>query len=485
MIIRGWGFRFARGAVFGVLFGGMAACVSLGMMRGQPAAQVVTYSVPADEAVTADYRVEVNGRPVDVCRAEAQYFDKKYYFASFDFSGEVTVRLTSTQSLERATVLPARFGLRPKVEGPNVLTFSARQPFRIAIERDGRNSPLLLFGNPLETDQPKPGDTNVVYFGPGVHRPVKIRLTDNQTLYLAGGAVVKGCVEARGTNITVRGRGILDGNDYPHLKGPAGFMMNMASCTNLIVRDLIVRGPWTWTLVPNGCDGVLIDNVKICGSRVLNDDGIDLVNSRNVTIRNCFVRTQDDCIAIKGLDGTRRQACEKMTIEACEFWTDVANIFRVGYECEAEEMRDLIARDIDVLHCSIHYREPDAYWCNTVFFLQPSGDMPMHRLRFEDIRIQADEYDTVLMLAKPMACGVGGRKYTCAGFLSDCVFKDIRVTGNGSRFRGEVCAVGADARHAVENLTFENVTRFGKTVTAEAPDVTVGAHTHNVRFIAR
>lgn len=478
------GCRSLRRSLFGMLCGGVAACASMGMMRGQPAAQVVTYPAPADEVYADDYRVEVNGRPLDVYRAETQYFDKKYFFASFDFSGEVTVRVTSTQSLERVAILPERSGVRPKLERPNALTFTSRQPFRVAIERDGRNSPLLLFGNPLEPDQPRPVDTNVVYFGPGVHKPVKVRLTDNQTLYVAGGAVVKGCVEARGTNITVRGRGILDGNDYPHLKGPAGFMLNLASCKNLVVRDVIVRGAWTWAVVPVGCDGVLIDNVKICGSRVLNDDGIDVVNSSHVTIRNCFIRTQDDCIAIKGLDGRGRKACEKMLIESCEFWTDVANIFRVGYECEAEEMRGLVSRDIDVLHTSIHYRAPKEFWCNTVFFLQPSGDMPMRDMRFEDIRIHADEYQTVLILAKPMVCGAGGKKYTSAGRLSDCVFKNIEVTGNDARFGGEVCVVGADEQRTVENLTFENVRRFGKPVSESAPAVTVGAHTRNIRFIA-
>lgn len=479
-------FRFvSRLAIGGVLCGGVAACASLDVLRGQPAARVVTYPGPAEEVSTSDYRVEVNGRPVDVYRAESQYFDKKYYFASFDFSGDVTVRVTSTQSLARVKILPERFGIQPKVEGPNALSFSARQPFRIAIERDGRNSPLLVFGNPLETNLPQPGDTNVVYFGPGVHKPVKVRLTDNQTLYLAGGAVVKGCVEARGSNITVRGRGILDGNDYPHLKGPAGFMLNLAGCRNLVVRDVIVRGPWTWAVVPAGCDGVLIDNVKICGSRVLNDDGIDVVNSRDVTVRNCFIRTQDDCIAVKGLDGWGRKPSEKMVIESCEFWTDRANIFRIGYECEAAEMSGLVARDIDVLHYSMNYRPPEAFWCNTVFFLQPSGDMPMRDLRFENIRIHADDYQTVLVLAKPMVCGVGGRKYTASGRLSACVFKDIEVTGNAERFGGEMCVVGADERRNVEDVTFENVRLFGNPVSEKSAAVTVGAHTRNIRFLSK
>lgn len=447
--------------------------------------QVVTYPAPAGEASLEDYRVEVNGKPVDVYRAETEYFDKKYYFASFDFSGEVTVRVTSTQSLERAKILPARFGIRPTIEKPNSLTFTACKPFRIAIERDGRNSPLLLFANPIETDAPKPGDPNVVYFGPGIHNPVNIRLTDNQTLYLAGGAVVKGVVKATGANITVRGRGILDGSGYARLKGPGRFMLDMASCTNLVVRDVIVRGSWGWVLVPIGCDGVLVDNVKICGSRVLNDDGIDVVNSRNVTIRNCFIRTQDDCIAIKGLKGCERRACEKITIEACEFWTDLANVFRIGYECETAVMQDLTARDIDVLHYSPRYRKPEEFWCHAVFFLQPSDNMLMRAMRFEDFRINADGGDIVLVLAKPMLCSVSGVKYTAAGRLAECLFKNISVTGTEDNFRGEIRVVGYDEKHTVEDLTFENVVRFGKTVTAQSPDVTIGAHTRNIRFEGR
>ncbi|MDD4786066.1 MAG: glycosyl hydrolase family 28 protein [Pirellulales bacterium] len=464
-----------------VLFVGMGAIKA----RADSEGRVVTYPAPAGEAATEDYRVEVDGNPVDVYRAETEFFDKKYYFASFDFSGEVTVRVTSPQSLEGASILPERFGIRPTLEKPNALTFTASKPFRIAIERDGRNSPLLLFANPLETDPPKPDDPNGVYFGPGIHNPVNIRLTDNQTLYLAGGAVVKGAVRAEGENITVRGRGILDGNEYPHLKGPGRFMLDMTSCKNLVVRDVILRGSWTWALVPNGCDGVLIDNVKICGSRVLNDDGIDLVNSCDVTIRNCFIRTQDDCIAIKGLTGHDRKACEKMTIEACEFWTDLANVFRIGYECETELMQDLTARDIDVLHYSPTYRKPEEFWSHAVFFLQPSDDMVMRRMRFENFRINADGGDIVLVLARPMVCAVSGRKYTRAGRLSECVFKDISVTGRRENFRGEMRVVGYDEEHAVEDLTFENVVRFGEVATADSPDVTIGDHTRNIRFGTR
>ena len=83
-----------------------------------------------------------------------------------------------------------------------IFFFSAFEPPHV--EPDGRKGPLLLFANPLETDTPKQGDPNVVYFGPGVHKPEKIALQSGQTLYLAGGALVKAEVLAQGSNITIR-----------------------------------------------------------------------------------------------------------------------------------------------------------------------------------------------------------------------------------------------------------------------------------------
>lgn len=444
-------------------------------------ADVRIYPAPAGEAITGDYTVTLNGKTVDVYAAQSEFFEGDYYFAAFDFSGSVAIRVTSAQSLENVQVQPSRFGVGVERNGHNEVTLTANAPFRISVERNGRIKPLLLFGNPIETDVPRPGAPNVVYFPPGVHRPGKINLTDNQTLYLAGGAVVKGCVHAKGKNITIRGRGLLAGEESPRFKGPGRYLLDCRDCQDLSVRDIVLRNPWSWTFVTWNCDRVLIDNVKICGSRMINDDALDLVNTQNATVRNCFFRTQDDSIAIKGLAKMTRP-CENILIEDCEFWTDVANIFRIGYECETAGMRNLNARNIDVLHYSKNYRAPTNYWANAIIWLQPNQDMLMHNCHFENIRVRSSGEDIIMLMAKPMRCSYRSHKHPEPGTLRDCSFKNIQVVGEQGSFRGLLYLLGDSDKHHVSRLSFEHLTYFDQPILQDSPCVQIGPYVTDITF---
>ena len=53
---------------------------------------------------------------------------------------------------------------------------------------------MHLFANPPEAQAPKPGDPNVVFFGPGIHEVSHLVVTDNQTVYIAGGAIVRAII---------------------------------------------------------------------------------------------------------------------------------------------------------------------------------------------------------------------------------------------------------------------------------------------------
>jgi hypothetical protein len=175
---------------------------------GYPNGKDVTYPAPKGAALSDQYTVTVNGKPVDIYVApvwEPGYvksFGGPYSFAYFDFSGPVTVEVGSKNPLANTRILPESHGIRSQIKGDK-LSFVVTAPGQLSIEPDAKNGPLLLFANPLENNPPKPGDPDVIYFGPGTHEAGEIRVGDRQTLYVAGGAVVKGGVHAQGDSIRI------------------------------------------------------------------------------------------------------------------------------------------------------------------------------------------------------------------------------------------------------------------------------------------
>ncbi len=77
-------------------------------------------------------------------------------------------------------------------------------------------------------------------------------------------------------------------------------MFVLTSCKDLQVRDITFAEAPNWGLHMLGCDGVLVDNVKVRNLLdVPNCDGIDPDHSRNVEIRNCNITAGDDGVVIK------------------------------------------------------------------------------------------------------------------------------------------------------------------------------------------
>lgn len=443
------------------------------------------------------YRVQVDGTDVPLLSETVKFgskhpdgkisFEGPYWFGSFVLSNAVTVTVDCTFPLDKVRILPVSAGIVPRHVSPNRIAFAADWPFKISIERHGRKSPLLLFADAPEKGAPAPDAPKVRYFGPGVHAVGRIDLTDGETLYLAAGAVVNGCVRAKGEDITICGRGLLTGDAYPRFKGPGRYLLDLVDCRNVTVRDVMLSGSFSWALVLSNCDGALIENVKMMNSNMINDDAVDICNSQNVTVRNSFFRAQDDIIAVKGM-GKDRDAppVRDVLVEDCVFWTDRANAFRIGYECNAEEMTNIRARNIDVIHCSKDYRPPSHYWSNAIFWLQPSNGMRLSNCTFEDIRVNAGKEGTILVQAEPRVCRCGGVPYKTAGQVRDCTFRNVRVEGTPDK-DGKMppCLVvvrGPSGKENVRNVTFENVTCCGETAKESAPFVTVGPHAPDVFF---
>jgi len=457
------------------MIGVVAAILGL-VFAATTEAKVVTYPAPAGETVSSDYEIQAGGQKVDAYMArvlDPPFAGKQwdyggdYSFASFDMSGPVEVRIVSKQSLKNVVIRPRSSGIQPTLKDDHTLVLTLAEPRKLSIEPDDRRAPLLLFANSLETDAPRRGDEETIYFGPGVHKPEKIVLQSNQTLYLAGGAVVKAEVLVRGNNIRIRGRGILDGSDWKWRTGPVGNLIAVRNSTNVEISGITLRGSSHWSIVPKHCQNVTIRNVKLCNSRVQNDDGINPCNSQDVLITDCFIRSDDDCIALKGLDfGGSNNNVERITVENCILWCDRARIFLLGHESRAEYMRNITLRNLDIIHFTM-----------TPFLLEPGEDMRLQSITIEDIRIHGEGQRQFIRL-RPVVNQYMRKK--TPGYVSNIKFKNVTLDGQPGDYLVQL--EGADAEHEVSNVTFENVSIVGSKLTQESKPVRIGSHTRDIQF---
>jgi hypothetical protein len=184
----------------------------------QGATQGVAYPAPAGETLSTQYTVQAGGRPVPVYTARVldppfagkEYdYGGPYSFAGFDVSGPVEVRIWSEKPLGNLVVRPANPRVKTRLADANTAIVSLPGPCKLSLEPEGKKGPLLLFATSIEEYPPRASEAGprLIYSGPGIHHPGKITLTNNQALYLAGGAVVKGGILAEGENIRIFGRG--------------------------------------------------------------------------------------------------------------------------------------------------------------------------------------------------------------------------------------------------------------------------------------
>ena len=212
---------------------GLAFGVGLAKSPASDSGAVVTWPAPAGEKLSQDYTLRVNGQavPVYACRVSAMPFNQVWPgyqrpldqtelagFAYWGMSGAVRVEMSRSDPSTRWRC--GRLAGHPADHRGQRITFQLSRPGQFTVELDGTHHALHLFADPPEDEAPKPGDPNVLYFGPGVHRPGKIQLKSGQTVYVAGGAVVYAAIEGRWVSgVRILGRGIIDTSEFARGQG--------------------------------------------------------------------------------------------------------------------------------------------------------------------------------------------------------------------------------------------------------------------------
>jgi hypothetical protein len=443
--------------------------------------RIVVYPAPAGELLNTNYKVSVSGKELPVYTAKIAANDKpyqfdgiadirnshKYYdeaaFAYFDLLGKATITVSIPGDVHTAKILPLSAGIKPVLRAHSI-TFQVNAPSNLTIEINGVwLKSLHLFINPLESDIPKQDDPNVIYFGPGIHEISHLEIGDNKTVYIAGGAIVRAIIDPkekywtssadsmrnyvptlslRGRNIKIRGRGIIDASACStHSRN-----LLLVQGRHIQLEGIILRDPSTWTVPIRQSDSVTVDNIKILGYRA-NSDGIDICNSRDVTVKNCFLRTMDDLVVVKA--DKDQGDVKRILVTKCVLWNQLAHALSIGAELR-DNVDDVVFSDCDVIHDKGREWVLRVYQCDAGL---------ISNIRFEDIRVEEGKRFISLWIGK--AIWSRDKEY---GYIRNISFKNISALGTPLT----VELTGKDDQHGIKDVFFESIRINGDPLTRDA-----------------
>ncbi len=370
-----------------------------------------------------------------------------------------------------ATIRPLRLGLVAHGEG-GLLRFTAPAGAQLEVEIPGQPT-LTLFIDLPDEDLPDRNDPRVRWFAPGVHDVGRLRLQAGETLYLEAGAVLRGALHAvDADHLTVRGRGIIDGRHIPHM---AHRLLMFERCAHLRIDGITVLGSPSWTLVLGGCREVTINRFR-CIGWVVCSDGIDIVGCRQVRVTGCYLRCNDDCVAIKSVDYPEDQErtwagdVEDVVVASCIMHNDHAgNAIEIGFETRCERIVDVTFRDIDVVA---------AHGEGGVFTIHAGDRAVIERIRYDDIRVE--HYYDKLVDFRILASRYS--RDAERGSIRDVVLRRIRAVAN---IYNCVSLIGGyDATHRVSGVGFVDVQLDGVPVLDGAGLHLFTSHAEGIVFSA-
>lgn len=476
----------------------LGLALTANLTYAEPAANVIVYPAPAGAELNDTFSVAVRApggewHALDIYDVRVDLKTLSHAsFAYFDFSGQAEVRVTQNRvHVQQAEIRPLSYHLTPHINKQiaDTFTFTLDRPQNLSIEVNGdRLHNLHLFANPVETNIPSATDTNVIYFGPGffgpnaaTNRPV-IHVGSNKTVYLAGGSVFQGIIvtDKGATNVVIRGRGILDTSPWNDTKGVyvkghdwQTSSINLEWATNVLLEGIILKQHVDFAVKGAAVDNVTIDNLKSFSSQEWGD-GIDMKSSRHVKIRNCFLRTSDDCVAVYGGRGDIHGGASDWDVADSVLWADKAHAIMIGvhgdYEADGNVIENLRFHNIDVLEAQ---ELSTNYW--GALKITCGDKNTVRNVDFDDIRVEHIREAGGNLIR--VNYGYFQPSTTLGRLIENIHFKDISYDGPAGSL------ISGSPGHPINGVTFDNLVINGERITnAQQGKIIIGENVSGVSF---
>lgn len=396
--------------------------------------------------------------------------NKSVSFTSFSFKGEVIVKVIPQyiNKVEKCIVRPLSKGIVTILEG-NAATFKITKPGQFSVEFndeffDKENGhAMLVFANPLEECVPdtEKASGHLHYFGPGIHeigvaygleeKNVR-KINDGDTIYIAGGAYLKGSIFTRAKNVSIFGRGVVSGEQFIQCTGR--FIAERNAITlgdSAYFEGITVSNPGHFCYL--GGKNSIFRNLKAMawyGST----DGVS--TGGDSIIEDCFFMVNDDNI----------KPGNNMIVRRNTHWIkDWGGFIMFSYNVN-KDYGNAHVYDCDIIHAEDKVNAGNS----GLFLAYHGGNANISDLLIEDIRCECDiPYLVDITIAR-------------RGSVSDICFKNIRIAGillHPSRL------IGNSPEHQLSDFRFEDLNVNDKSVkTFEDINLFVGPFVKNVRIIS-
>ncbi|CAN7434473.1 glycosyl hydrolase family 28 protein [Phenylobacterium sp. LjRoot225] len=391
--------------------------------------------------------------------------------ARFDFDGPVEVAIEKNNGdVRRVAVRPASAGVTPRLGKDGLVYLTLDRPANLSVEFDGDrlHNLHLLAGRPDEP--PKPGPDVVVY-EPGLHKPpadaTYFPVRSNQTIYVAGGAVLQGQFRLDGVeNVRIYGRGIIDRQQEQFL---------VHDSRNVTVEGLTFINSKYGTIACGGSKDVRFLDLKAFSAGQWSD-GINVFACEGVTVDHAFIRTSDDSVAIYATRKDGTGDTRNVRVANSTFWPDVAHAMFVGLHGNTPApnvIENVAFSNIDVLEVD----EDDPEYEGVMAISAGDSNLVRH-ISFGDVRVEHIQEGKLFNVRVVF----NGKYNTSPGKgVEDVVFRNISFTGAGAPSASLLS--GYDAERRVRGVVFDNVTIAGRKLKAPEKGVLeVGPYADGVAF---
>jgi len=401
--------------------------------------KLVTYKASSDADMAYDYTIRVNGEEVEV------YQNKWAAFAYFSFEGKAHIEIGIGCKVFDAEIRPINANIGWAIEANDTLSINITQPCNLSIEINKNiKRPLFIFANPIEKNIPLK-TSKVKYFEGGkIYNEGIINLHSNETVYIEGGAIVKGCIIANDVkNAKILGRGILDGGIFK--KGEQR-TIELNQCDSILVEGIIVTNSGNWSTPMTTCRNINYSNIKIISGSD-KDDGIDIIASQNINIDGCFIRSKNDCIAIKsGINYVTKLNTqinvENIKITNCVLWNaELGNGLEIGTETRCDTIKNILFQNCDLIHVFGH---------EGTFAIHNGDRAVVTDINYNDIRVE----DSRGYLIDMKILKSEYSKDRHRGKIQNIHFKNIKVYSDSILHS---TMTGFDENHKIENVVLEDV----------------------------